>query len=197
MATPLPACLRACTCMRPYVPLARLQGFIVEGALLELQRHAQEHLDVLSSSTFDLHLRASTERKAGAGACTGVLERIDKTVIIRLPDGRRAMRRVEQLSSGERRRVALALALGYAALAAQRGALSSNLVVFDEVMQHLDEDGCRAVFRCLRGLPQTSVLLCGQPHSMTARLVDHLLVVTKGPTSARLSPKAAPDPQEV
>ena len=42
-------------------------------------------------------------------------------------------RSVRQLSGGERRRVALALALGFGDLVAQRGRLRCNLVVLDEV----------------------------------------------------------------
>ncbi len=38
-----------------------------------------------------------------------------------------------QLSSGEQRRIALALTLGFAELIAQRGQVSSNLLVVDEV----------------------------------------------------------------
>ena len=40
---------------------------------------------------------------------------------------------MRQLSGGERRRVALALALGFGDLVAQRGRLRCNLVVLDEV----------------------------------------------------------------
>ncbi len=42
-------------------------------------------------------------------------------------------RSVRQLSGGERRRLAVALALGYADLAAARGRLRSNILVLDEV----------------------------------------------------------------
>lgn len=40
---------------------------------------------------------------------------------------------MQQLSGGERRRIALALALGFAELTASRGHLRSNLIVLDEV----------------------------------------------------------------
>lgn len=50
-----------------------------------------------------------------------------------LPNGATRPRSLRQLSGGERRRVALALALGYRELAAQRGRLQSNLLVLDEV----------------------------------------------------------------
>ena len=42
-------------------------------------------------------------------------------------------RSIKQLSGGERRRVALALALGFADLTAGRGQLHCNLIVLDEV----------------------------------------------------------------
>ena len=42
-------------------------------------------------------------------------------------------RSIRQLSGGERRRIALALALGFADLTAGRGQLRCNLIVLDEV----------------------------------------------------------------
>ena len=44
-------------------------------------------------------------------------------------------RSIRQLSGGERRRVALALALGFADLVSGRGRLRCNLIVLDEVGQ--------------------------------------------------------------
>lgn len=43
------------------------------------------------------------------------------------------VRSLAQLSGGERRRVAVALALGFAELLRCRGRLSSNLLILDEV----------------------------------------------------------------
>lgn len=56
-----------------------------------------------------------------------------QAVFARHPDGCLRPRHVRQLSGGERRRVALALALGYRRLAASRGRFSANLLVLDEV----------------------------------------------------------------
>ena len=44
---------------------------------------------------------------------------------------------VRQLSGGERRRLALALVLGFADLIAQRGRLRCNLIVLDEARPFL------------------------------------------------------------
>ena len=53
-------------------------------------------------------------------------EKIEKIVHAHGPDGARARRSLRQLSGGERRRAALALALAYADLAASRGGASST-----------------------------------------------------------------------
>ena len=52
---------------------------------------------------------------------------------MRNPDGTLVERSVRQLSGGERRRLALALALGFARLTANRGNLRCNVIVLDEV----------------------------------------------------------------
>ena len=54
-------------------------------------------------------------------------------------------RSVKQLSGGERRRIALGLALAYSDLSAGRGRLKCNLMVLDEV-------GAALAFECL-GVP--------------------------------------------
>ena len=56
---------------------------------------------------------------------------------IRNPDGSLVERSVRQLSGGERRRLALALALGFAGLTASRGNLRCNVIVLDEASHAL------------------------------------------------------------
>lgn len=56
-----------------------------------------------------------------------------QVVRARAPDGSWQLRALPQLSGGERRRVALALSLGYAELARLRGRMRCNLLVLDEV----------------------------------------------------------------
>lgn len=54
-------------------------------------------------------------------------------MLCRSASGKVVQRSVRQLSGGERRRVALALALGFAELASARTGLRCNLLVLDEV----------------------------------------------------------------
>ena len=57
-------------------------------------------------------------------------EEISKIVMVQV-NGQLLPRSLAQLSGGERRRIALALALGFADLIRTRGRLSSNLLVLD------------------------------------------------------------------
>ena len=95
-------------------------------------------------------------------------------------------RTLRALSGGERRRVALAFALGFADLAAARGRLACDTLVLDEVLQHLDDAGCAAVARLLRALPRRTVLVVAQAASYAEREFDAVDVVVKEGGVARL-----------
>ena len=111
---------------------------------------------------------ASSVAKPSAAAA----EKIEKVIHAHSHDGSRAPRSLRQLSGGERRRAALALALAHADLAAARGGVACDLLVLDEVLQHLDQEGIARVAALLRGLPRGTVLLTSQADSSTAHLFD-------------------------
>ena len=48
-----------------------------------------------------------------------------------------------------------------------------------QVLQHLDEEGCRRVAALLKALPYESVLLVGQAHSFVTQAFDETDVVVK------------------
>jgi hypothetical protein len=70
---------------------------------------------------------------AAAGSGAALKEEIAKVIRVRAAGGEMRQRSVAQLSGGEKKRVALALGLGFAELAAARARLSSNVLVLDEV----------------------------------------------------------------
>ena len=176
-----------------------IQSYLFEGALAELSARVAAYMDALTGGALTLALapaavggasKASKRSKAakaakasdddGAsddasdfGAFGGAsAEKIEKIVHAHGPDGARARRSLRQLSGGERRRAALALALAYADLAASRGGVHCDLLVLDEVLQHLDAEGIARVAASLRAMPRGTVLLTSQADSATSHLFD-------------------------
>ena len=78
---------------------------------------------------------------------------------VRRADGSLADRSIASLSGGEWRRVGLALSLALADFARARLGLSCNVVVLDEVMQHLDTDGQAAMAKVLKGLQAETTIV--------------------------------------
>jgi ABC-type molybdenum transport system ATPase subunit/photorepair protein PhrA len=99
-------------------------------------------------------------------------EKIEKIVRARGLDGVLLRRSLRQLSGGERRRAALALALAHADLASSRGGVHCDLLVLDEVLQHLDAEGIARVAAALRAMPKKTILLTSQADSATSHLFD-------------------------
>lgn len=150
---------------------------VLEGVLGDLQEVAGRHLAALTSG-LTLALRPCRPKKSDPDA---VIEQVEKVVHVRQPGtaGEYRQRSVRQLSGGERRRVALALALGFSELAARRGRLRSNMLILDEVMQHLDSEGCLRVAALLKSLPYSTVLVVAQAHSLATQAFDAVDVVVK------------------
>lgn len=89
--------------------------------------------------------------------------------VCRLGPGRGEVvqRSVKQLSGGERRRVALALAMGFADLASARTGLRCNLLILDEVMTREPKDArtsCSVAFTF--GLSRGNEAHHGSQHDM-------------------------------
>ena len=99
-------------------------------------------------------------------------EKIEKIVRARGLDGVLLRRSLRQLSGGERRRAALALALAHADLASSRGGVHCDLLVLDEVLQHLDAEGIARVAAALRAMPKKTILLTSQADGATSPLFD-------------------------
>lgn len=161
-------------------------SYVLEGALGALQHSANQNLSQLAPG-ITLALAASRPRsstsKSTADRITAdsVIEQVEKKVLVRVPGSTELRQRsVKQLSGGERRKVALALALGFTELAARRGKLRCDLLVLDEVMQHLDGEGCARLAAFLRGLDQFgTVLVVAQAQSFMTRAFDGVDVVVR------------------
>lgn len=173
-------------------------SFALEAVLKQLEAYTAQHLEALSDGMVlqlnatsrraaDKRKSASTaaaaEKKAAAAAAAAAadgVEQIEKVVFVReSTGGGQRERSVYQLSGGERRRVAVALSLGFAGLVRDRGRLACNLLVLDEVAQQLDGEGCSRLVAVLQGLPIDNVLLVGQARSFITELIDDVDVVVK------------------
>lgn len=98
---------------------------------------------------------------------------------------------VGALSTGERRRVALALALGFIKLVQSRGRCTCDVLILDEVHTNLDEEGVVRIVSLLERLGFGTVLLVGQAGSQLVDLVNAVDVVVKasdGTSFVRMAP---------
>ena len=174
-----------------------IQSYLFEGALGELSARVGDYMDALTGGALAMELRPAAvgepnggstrrRRKGGAGGAdaededergaptpsVAAAEKIEKVIFAQSHDGERVQRSLRQLSGGERRRAALALALAHADLASARGGVGCDLLVLDEVLQHLDGEGIARVAALLRSLPKGTVLLTSQADSATSHLFD-------------------------
>jgi hypothetical protein len=199
---------------------AGIQSYLLEAAIIDLQERTNGYLEDLTGS-FSLELRPFKEKPAtGSGGAGGrgkrkaaaagaaaagtaapspappeeveVVEKIEKVITVTYPDGTRFVRSLRQCSGGERRRVALALTLGFRDLISDRAGLRANLLVLDEVMQLLDLEGVRRTCRVLRGLGAgpggqgQTVLLVAQAGTLATRELEAVDTVVKEDGVARL-----------
>lgn len=156
-----------------------IKSFLLENVLGALQDRTQQYLQQFAPE-FSLQLSPVTV-SAGKGTEVG---RISKKVLKSRPStpGQAdtvVERSIRSLSGGERRRVALALAFGFADLVKMRGNLQCNILVLDEVMQHLDEEGCALAMDAIMQMDRSSVLVVGQLASFATRHLDACDTVVK------------------
>ncbi|CDF41397.1 unnamed protein product [Chondrus crispus] len=145
-------------------------SFVLEEGLLWLERLTSMYLDRLSAGELMLQIRAFSDYKSSNRVEGDNKEIISKKVFVRtggaLPVFRE--RTLRQLSGGQRRRCSLAFALAFADLAHERAGFRSSLIVMDEILQSLDEDGRRRISKILPALldekhsPRNTVLVVAQ-----------------------------------
>ena len=183
-----------------------IQSYLFESALGDLSARVGQYMDALTGGALTLELRPAgagaemddesdavddetdgetdskknKKKNAKSTMSATAAERIERVIHARRPDGSLISRTLRQLSGGERRRAALALALAYADLASERCAVACDTLVLDEVLQHLDAEGIARVTSLLRALPKRTVLLTSQADSATAHLFDVVDKVVKG-----------------
>ena len=125
-----------------------VQNLLYTLALAQIESSAALYAAELSEGRLQLRL-----------AFDDALRSVRKRVCVRKADGSRVERSIGQLSGGEWRRVGLALSLAFADFSRQRLGLSCNVLVLDEVMQHMDIDGQAAMARVLKALNSETTIV--------------------------------------
>ncbi|GMH42164.1 hypothetical protein BSKO_10083 [Bryopsis sp. KO-2023] len=144
-----------------------VSSFILEGMISDLQHRSARFIEHLSPGTL-LELKCTKATKNDSNS----LERISKEFTIRTAGGKVRERSLQQFSSGEVRRLALGLSLGFSTLISERGRLRCNIIVFDEALGQLDREGCERVVQLMETLPQSSTFLVGQEGSFVMQSFD-------------------------
>jgi DNA repair exonuclease SbcCD ATPase subunit/DNA repair exonuclease SbcCD nuclease subunit len=117
-----------------------IQVFVLQNALQSLQSVSQSYLDDLSETSLELKLSLDDG------------DRIMRQASVGSSGEKKQERSMSSLSGGQWRRCSLALQFGFAELLSRRGSLSSELLILDEPLTHLDQSGRSAFGRVLRRL---------------------------------------------
>lgn len=145
-------------------------SFVLEEGLLWLERLTSMYLDRLSGGELMLQIRAFSDYKSSNRVEGDNKEIISKKVFVRTGGDSPVFRErsLRQLSGGQRRRCSVAFALAFADLAHERAGFRSSMVVMDEILQSLDEDGRKRISKILPDLidetrsPRNTILVVAQ-----------------------------------
>lgn len=118
-----------------------VQAFVLRGAVAQLERLANRFLAILSEGGLRLGLSLDGEK-------------IMKEVKVRGGDGVFLDRSLSHLSGGQWRRASLAALMAFRELSRLRSRVDCNLIVLDEVLNHLDGAGRARVGKLLRAMVQ-------------------------------------------
>ena len=150
-----------------FSPTRGVSNYLFESALAEVSERCQEYVFALTGGALSLRLLSSSSLNNTDRATTALdeddddieevtktqLEKIERVIFARKQhSGEQYERSLRQLSGGERRRLAIGLALAYADVSARRLNVQSNLLVLDEALQHLDSEGIERVVSVLRAI---------------------------------------------
>ena len=207
-----------------FSPTRGVSNYLFENVLAEVSERCQEYVFALTGGALSLQLVSSSSSFSSSSAAennntitfndsdddfdddsidevatkTTQLEKIERVIFARKQhSGEQYERSLRQLSGGERRRLAIGLALAYADVSARRLNVQSNLLILDEALQHLDSEGIERVVSVLRAIEseyssssssgyddvnnvlKKTVLLTTQADSETEKMFDGVDAVVK------------------
>ena len=200
-----------------FSPTRGVSNYLFENVLAEVSERCQEYVFALTGGALSLQLVSSNSSASSSSSSSSSnisatfdeddndddsvdeieakthLEKIERVIFARKQhSGEQYERSLRQLSGGERRRLAIGLALAYADVSARRLNVQSNLLILDEALQHLDSEGIERVVSVLRAIEseyssngndndivKKTVLLTTQADSETEKMFDGVDAVVK------------------
>jgi DNA repair exonuclease SbcCD ATPase subunit len=161
-----------------------IQSFVLEGVLKEWEERSRWYLEQMTDGMLlELSATKTSTKKKGSEEVKEVIQKI-----VKIKKGSEVIQRsIQQLSGGERRRLAISLSLGFMDLVRARGRLSCNLLILDEVLQLLDSEGCSRVAIMLKSLPHETILVVGQARSFIESSIEIVDRVVKSSGSSFVS----------
>ncbi|GJQ09957.1 hypothetical protein GpartN1_g1748.t1 [Galdieria partita] len=133
-----------------------IPNFVLKQVLYELQQRINYYLSVISHGYIQVELRPFTCLKSKREQ---MVEMIDKKILIKNCHGSFSNRSYLQLSGGQRRRLGVALALAFHDIGERRCGFHCNMMVLDEIFQHLDSEGKKRVADILEKLGKESIFV--------------------------------------
>lgn len=128
-------------------------SFVLEEGLTRLEKLADDYLQKLSAGELILQIRAFSDYKSSNRNDGDNKEVISKRIFVRTKGSRDIRERsLRQLSGGQRQRCSLSFALAFSDLAHERAGFQSSLIVLDEILQSLDNDGRQRMSRLVPNL---------------------------------------------
>lgn len=130
-----------------------IQSALMDEAIADLGNRISEALSEVSGGSLRMTMSGQTETKSGK-----VREKISFDFEVLTSSGYRP-RSYRQLSGGQRRRCQVSTALALAGFVSARTGHSTNMVVLDEVLGHLDAEGKAATWGAIQKISNAETML--------------------------------------
>jgi DNA repair exonuclease SbcCD ATPase subunit len=162
-----------------------LKSYLLDARLGEMAQEANRWVRLLTGGT--TWVEFATQREVGKGRSKKLVEDFSIKVLRANPDATITSRAYRSWSGGEKYRIALGIDFGLARLVAKRAKRSYDLLILDEVFQHLDSTGKEAVAEMLQALAQEkSSIFCIDHDEQFQHLFPGKMIVRKHARASRV-----------
>lgn len=153
-----------------------LKSYLLDSKIGDMTQETNRWVSLLTGGTVSVGFR--TQREVGKGKNRKLVEELDIVITKANPDGTLTERNYRSWSGGEKYRIALGIDFGLSRLVAKRAERSYDVLILDEVFQHLDNAGKEAVAELLHHLSQekSSIFVIDHDHAFQAMFPGRMVV---------------------